>query len=298
MKKSNYRNGNETIINYYNKITAKLDSYGLESLNIIRTETLLFIDKDIEHFTIDVTVPNKLSDMDVEKFYEIIEQQILPEYMKDFYNTVDFKVRLLDESGKSPKIERIFKNKQMQEDKFYKYDGTDIFPKKIKSYDGYIFTKVNDGIYENAFLPVYMNERGDSCVITDIEKYEVVENSSENTKIQMQDYKYIIKCDLDNHNHIYQNQYLLVEDYKIQSNLDVDLIGDCCFNCDFEILDPKLVAKVQSFDDVKKFCESNKIDITKNLDKEGNLIVGASKDMIIASDLNRYDREQEIKKEL
>ena len=30
MKKSNYRNGNETIINYYNKITAKLDEYNLK----------------------------------------------------------------------------------------------------------------------------------------------------------------------------------------------------------------------------------------------------------------------------
>lgn len=239
MKKSNYRNGNETMICYNNKITAKLVSYGLESLNILRTETLLFIDKDIEHFKIEVTVPNKLSDVDVETFYKIIEQQVLPEYMKDFYNTVDFKVILFDESGKSQKIERIFENKQVQ-----------------------------------------------------------YEDSSENTKFQMQDYKYIIKCDLDEGNTIYQDQYLLVEDFTTPSDLDIDLVGDCCFNCDFEVLDSKLVAKVQSLDDVKKFCELNKIDITKNLDKEGNLIVGASKDMIIASDLNRYDREQEIKKEL
>ena len=90
------------------------------------------------------------------------------------------------------------------------------------------------------------------------------------------------------------NQYLLVEDDKTSSDMDVDLIGDCCFNCDCKILDSKIVAKVYSLEDVKEFCKINKIEIEKNLDKEGNLIIGASKDMIIASDLNRYDKEREI----
>lgn len=62
-------------------------------------------------------------------------------------------------------------------DKTYKYDGTDTFPKKIKTSDGYILTKVNDGIYDNSFLPEYMNERGDLCVISDVEKYNVVETN-------------------------------------------------------------------------------------------------------------------------
>lgn len=61
--------------------------------------------------------------------------------------------------------------------KNYKYDGTDTFPKKIKTFDGYILTKVNDGIYYNAFLPEYMNERGDLCVIPDVEKYKIVEDN-------------------------------------------------------------------------------------------------------------------------
>ena len=90
------------------------------------------------------------------------------------------------------------------------------------------------------------------------------------------------------------NQYLLVEDVKTPSDLDVDLVGDCCFNCDYEILDPKIVAKIYSLEGLKKFCELNKIDINKNIDKEGNLMIGASKDMIIASDMNRYDRERRI----
>lgn len=62
-------------------------------------------------------------------------------------------------------------------DKAYKYDGTDTFPKKIKTSDNYILTKVNDGIYDNAFLPEYMNEGGDVTVIPDVEKYKVVEKN-------------------------------------------------------------------------------------------------------------------------
>lgn len=61
-------------------------------------------------------------------------------------------------------------------DNNYKYDGTDKFPKQIKTPDGHILTKINDGISDNAFLPEYMNEKGDSCVIPDVEKYEIVEN--------------------------------------------------------------------------------------------------------------------------
>ena len=47
-------------------------------------------------------------------------------------------------------------------------------------------------------------------------------------------------------------------------------------------------------EEVKKLCELNKIDIEKNIDKEGNLIIGASRDMIIANDMNRYDKEREL----
>ena len=62
-------------------------------------------------------------------------------------------------------------------DKNYKYDGTDIFPNKIKTSNGYILTKVNNGLYDNSFLPEYMNERGDISVIPDVEKYKIVEEN-------------------------------------------------------------------------------------------------------------------------
>ena len=45
MRKSNYRNGNETMINYYNKITEKLDEYKFEDLDIVRTEIAIYRQK-------------------------------------------------------------------------------------------------------------------------------------------------------------------------------------------------------------------------------------------------------------
>ena len=139
------------------------------------------------------------------------------------------------------------------------------------------------------------NEKPQWISLEDIENYkEKMNQKIKERNFEKQDYKYIIKCDLSLNSTIYMDQYLLVEDDKTPSDLDVDLVGDCCFNCDCEILDPKTVAKVYSLEDVKKFCELNKIDIEKNIDKEGNLIIGASKDLIIANDMNRYDKEREL----
>ena len=119
MKKSTYRNDNEIKINYFNHITAMLDGYGLEKMNILRTDTFLYVDKNIEHFVINVTIPYKAIDEDVKKFFNIMEQNILPGYMKSFYNTKDFKVKLFDESGKTEEIVKVFKNnhKQIEEEK-------------------------------------------------------------------------------------------------------------------------------------------------------------------------------------
>ena len=63
----------------------------------------------------------------------------------------------------------------------YKYDGTDIFPNNIKSkYNDCVLTKVNDGLYENAYIPEYANYKGDKTLIADVEKYEIVEPGIKN----------------------------------------------------------------------------------------------------------------------
>lgn len=70
------------------------------------------------------------------------------------------------EDIKDEVINILEENKKIGESKQYRFDGTDIFPKKIKTSGGYIFTKVDDGTYENAFLPVYRDENGEPTVVT------------------------------------------------------------------------------------------------------------------------------------
>ena len=59
----------------------------------------------------------------------------------------------------------------------YKYDGTETFPKKIKTRDGFVLTKIDDGTYENAFIPRYRNYKGDDVLVADVEKFEILEEN-------------------------------------------------------------------------------------------------------------------------
>lgn len=98
-------------------------------------------------------------------------------------------------------------------DKIYKYDGTDDFPNKIKTADGFILTKVNNGIYDNSFLPEYMNERGDLCVIPDVEKYNIVETN---------DFRFYV------YDFLIGQQILTIDTVKNRTRLDrLNIYGQC-----------------------------------------------------------------------
>ena len=116
MKKSDYRSKNTTMINYYNRITSQLEQFTFNDLDILRSETFLFINNEVENFLIVVTLSHKALNEDIEKFFSVIEKEILPEYMKEFYNVNSFKVKLIDESGQTEEINRIFINEYKQID--------------------------------------------------------------------------------------------------------------------------------------------------------------------------------------
>lgn len=103
----------------------------------------------------------------------------------DFPHTDNQKVKMYIKQNvlKTEGLSKDAENKNIGESKQYKFDGTDTFPKKIKTSGGYIFTKVDDGTYENAFLPVYRNENGEPTVVTQdcLNHCEVLE---ENKKIE------------------------------------------------------------------------------------------------------------------
>ena len=116
MKKSDYRSKNTTMINYYNRITSQLEQFTFNDLDILRSETFLFINNEVGNFLIVVTLSHKALNEDIEKFFSVIEKEILPEYMKEFYNVNSFKVKLIDESGQTEEINRIFINEYKQID--------------------------------------------------------------------------------------------------------------------------------------------------------------------------------------
>lgn len=116
MKKSDYRSKNATMVNYYNRITSQLKQFKFKDLDILRTETFLFINNEVENFLIVVTLSHKTLDDDIGKLFSVIEKEILPEYMKEFYNVNSFKVKLIDESGQTEEINRIFINEYKQID--------------------------------------------------------------------------------------------------------------------------------------------------------------------------------------
>ena len=98
-------------------------------------------------------------------------------------------------------------------DKIYKYDGTDEFPNKIKTADGFMLTKVNNGIYDNSFLPEYMNERGDLCVIPDVEKYNIVETN---------DFRFYV------YDFLIGQQIITIDTVKNRTRLDrLNIYGQC-----------------------------------------------------------------------
>lgn len=230
--------------------------------------------------------------------YTSMEQALL-HIVNDFNENVNI------ENKYSDLQDYIFKEEERENPRKFDYmmldrlrTDCDYFLGNGNGYLGHLYYKEVDKHIEE-MKKIYESfpdeEKPEWISLEDIDNYkEKMNEKLKEINFEKQDYKYIIKCDLDLNNTIYMNQYLLVEDDKTPSDMDVDLVGDCCFNCDSEILDPKIIAIVYSLEDVKEFCKMNKIEIENNLDKDGNLIIGASKDMIIASDMNRYDKEREL----
>ena len=114
--KSDYRNDNVTMVNYYNNITKILFENGLENENtsLVRTDTRLYVTDNEEHFVIEVELKNRPPQKDINNILEVLEKDVLPDYMEAFYNVVDFKIRLVDETGKTEDIERVYQNMYLE----------------------------------------------------------------------------------------------------------------------------------------------------------------------------------------
>lgn len=106
--------------------------------------------------------------------------------------------------------------------------------------------------------------------------------------IMLGKYNRIDKVNLTDGKIAYDNQYLLTGIYTNgmsleDSGLEVDLTGNCDFNCEFHVSERKTVQRVKTVQDILDFAKEHGIDL--NCETKSELIVGGSNDCIIHENL-------------
>lgn len=111
-------------------------------------------------------------------------------------------------------------------------------------------------------------------------------------------YKYIIKCTLSNSFKIFENQYLLVKDFKnLNTELEIDLTGGFYFNCDYEVIEPKLVKEIKNIKELLEFCKEQNIKVPDTAIKGDSIIVGGENGLLIDNNLEPIDWMENIQEE-
>lgn len=104
-----------------------------------------------------------------------------------------------------------------------------------------------------------------------------IERYSYYSEPEIERYNYIFECTLSYFSDTYKNQFLLVKNPNdLYTDFEIDLKGNFGFNCDYEVIKPKLVATIHSVEDLKQFCKNNNIMIPEERIKENGFIAGGS----------------------
>ena len=140
---------------------------------------LTYTSKD--YWTVDYLMNNKYMAKYIKSLGEDKLRQIIADEIAEFENaTIENDVYTDSEDVSYNSVTFKDESKETSNKKY---------PRKIKTADGYILTKVNDGTPENEYIPVYMNERGDETLVPDVEKYEIIEEAEEENP---QAYEYML----------------------------------------------------------------------------------------------------------
>lgn len=109
-------------------------------------------------------------------------------------------------------------------------------------------------------------------------------------------YRYIFECTLESNNKRFEHQYLLVkEPNDLNTNLEIDLTGGFQFNCDFEIINPKLIRVIENLQDLFSFCYEHKIYIPNDSLIFGGFVAGGGNGLFINGDLKPVDWIENIR---
>ena len=108
-------------------------------------------------------------------------------------------------------------------------------------------------------------------------------------------YKYIIQCELQSNDKTYKNQYLLVRNLDaFNSNFEIDLTGDFCFNCDYKVQYPVVVKTISKMKELLEFCTERNINIPKEVVRKNGFVVGGKDGLFINENLEAVGWVEEL----
>lgn len=111
-------------------------------------------------------------------------------------------------------------------------------------------------------------------------------------------YRYIFECTLESNDKKFEHQFLLVkEPNDLNTNLEIDLTGGFEFNCDFKVVEPKLVKVLDNLQDLFSFCYEHKIYIPKESMIFEGIVAGGENGLFINADLKPVDWMENIRNE-
>lgn len=111
-------------------------------------------------------------------------------------------------------------------------------------------------------------------------------------------YSYIFECTLESSSKTYEHQLLLVKDPNdLETNFEIDLTGGFDFNCDYSVINPKLVQIVNSKDELQEFCQKHNIYIPENCMRKDGIIASGPNGLLINNNLEAIDWLENLEEE-
>ena len=107
--------------------------------------------------------------------------------------------------------------------------------------------------------------------------------------MEQEKYNTIIRCKLTRYKEEYCGCYILLKDINdLESELNIDLKGNLCFNTDYKIEDIQEKIYINSLEELYSFCKERNIYMDKKCICDNGLLVGTERKYLINKDLTPY----------
>lgn len=111
-------------------------------------------------------------------------------------------------------------------------------------------------------------------------------------------YSYIFECALESSSKTYEHQFLLVKDPNdLETNFEIKSTGGFDFNCEYKVINPKLIKIINSKEELEDFCKKHNIDIPKYYIRQDGILLGGLKGLLIDNNLETVDWLENLEEE-